>query len=150
MDGDLVIIPKEMQFHCLTIIKPLLEAAGNAKKVLVAPIPRYLLKPCCQDERHIPNMKEADYRSKMEDGLFESRKYLKDFTFRLGIRNISVLGPLKDLKKLGDSVWADPVHMSKAGYTCLADQVGITLDEMAMRKDISGAGRGKKRGRESN
>ena len=148
VDGDLILIPREMQFHCLSTIKPLLEAARDAKKVLVTPIPRYVLKPCCQDDRHIPNIKEEDYRRKMEDGLFECRKNLRDFTFRLGIRNVAVLGALKELRKLGDEVWADPVHMSKAGYSCLSGLVETVLKDMGDKHE-AGVSRGKKRGRET-
>lgn len=143
VDGDLVMAPKEMQFHNLSTIRLLLEAAGNLRKVLVAPIPRYLLQPCCQDARHIANM-----RGTPEDSIFQSRRNVRDFVFRLGIRNIKVLGPLQDLRKLGDSMWASPVHMSKAGYRCLAGLIESSLVKMSMKQELPGVTRGKKRGRD--
>ena len=56
---------------------------------------------------------------------------LKDFVFRAGIRNIRVLGLLRDLRKLGDQIWEDdPIHMREEGYNCLAGLVVTALAEL--------------------
>ena len=42
-------------------VRPILEAAGEAVKVCLLPIPRYVKSSCCGDERHIINLQETDY-----------------------------------------------------------------------------------------
>ena len=42
-------------------VRPVLEAAGEAVKVCLLPIPRYVKRPCCKDDGHITNFMEADF-----------------------------------------------------------------------------------------
>ena len=126
-----------------------MEAGGNLRKILIPPVPRYLLHPCCNDPDHVSNIRDADYRKQMEDGLFECRKHLRDFSFRQGLRNIHILSPIPELRRLGDSVWENPVHMSPEGFACMAGMVDSVLSAMETKLSYSLVNRGLKRGGDS-
>ena len=138
VDGDLAFAPKELQFTIFGDAKPLLEAANGRSVVLVSPIPRYLLKSCCLDSSHAGNIREADYRSGLESAVIESRKFLKDFCFRHGLRNVRVVGPWPALQALGDSLWLDPVHMKEQGYITVAGLVHDAPGELVAKPEHGG------------
>ena len=138
VDGDLAFAPKELQFTIFGDAKPLLEAASGRRAVLISPIPRYLLKSCCLDASHAGNSRDADYRSGLESAVIESRKFLKDFCFRHGLRNVRVVGPWPALRALGESLWLDPVHMKEHGYITVAGLVRDAAVELAAKQEPGG------------
>ena len=71
----------------------------------MTPIPGYFAGKCCEDPDHISNYGEEDYVRVLEDGLFESRKLTQDFTFRLQIWVLQIVGAVKKLRQLGDRLW---------------------------------------------
>ena len=121
VDGELVFAPKELQYSVFCDAKPLLEAAASRRKIIITSIPRYLLRGCCSDPEHVGNIKEPDYKSNLESAVTESRKLIKDFCFRQGIRNVRVVGPWPTLRAEGDSIWADTIHLTSQGYRLVAD-----------------------------
>ena len=44
------------------MIKPILEAAGLRPIIIISPLPRFLLRGCCNSTSHIPNLSSPDYR----------------------------------------------------------------------------------------
>ena len=87
--------------------------AGNIMKILICPLPRYLKDRCCDNERHVSNLDDDNYGDLLEDAVLASRKNMKDFAFRQGIRNIRVLGPWSSLRKLSNNIWEDEqVHVN--------------------------------------
>ena len=124
VEGESTLAPKDFQYGVFQMIKPLIEAVGNRRVILISPIPRYLLRACCNDEGHIPNIRSPDYRRFLEDSIFDCRKHLKDFSFRLGLRRVKILGPWNSIRRLGDGIWSsDPVHPSPEAYDCIAGAV---------------------------
>ena len=61
-----------------TDIKPILEIAGDSRKVILTPIPIYLHQPCCQDQEPV-----------------------KDFSFRVGPKGASARWGPDKLSNLG-------------------------------------------------
>ena len=144
MHGELVLGPKEMQFATFTDMKNIFEAAGTRPKIIVSPVPRFLSKPCCDSVDHMPNFREEDFRTKMLEAVQECRRNLKDFGFRLGLRNFRVVSPWSCVQHIGDGLWADDgVHLKEEGYRATAAQLVLVNSEMAGRSDQSN-----KRGRE--
>ena len=97
------------------MIKPLIDAAGERNIVIISPIPRYLLRACCcNDDSHIPNIRLPDYRTFLEDAIFDCRKNLTGFCLQAGYAyNVKILDPWNAIRRLGDRIWAaDPVHPS--------------------------------------
>jgi hypothetical protein len=45
---------------------PLLRAAGEKEKIILSPLPRYIL-PCCQNEKHITNRKDPEFKETIVD-----------------------------------------------------------------------------------
>ena len=147
VDGDLVFAPKELQYSVFCDAKPLFEAASSWRKVIISPISRYLLQGCCTDPDHVGNRCDPDYKACLESAVVESRKLLKDFCFRQGIRIVRVVGPWPSLRTVGDSIWADQVHLSPQGYAMMSDMaVGAAAD--LLEKPEPASGRGQKRGRD--
>ena len=139
--------PKELQYSVFCDAKPLFEAASSWRKVIISPIPRYLLRGCCTDPDHVGNLRDPDYKASLESAVVESRKLLKDFCFRQGIRIVRVVSPWPSLRTVGDSIWADQVHLSPQGYTMMADTaVGAAAN--LLEKPEPASGRGQKRGRD--
>ena len=138
VDGDLVFAPKELQHAVFCDAKPLLEAAGNRRRIIVSPIPRYLLLGCCEDPAHVGNLSNKDYRAGLEAAVFECRKNIKDFCFTQGIRNVRVVGPWPALKALGDEIWMDQVHLTPQGYSVVANLVMEAVADLGTRLDTGG------------
>ena len=104
------------------MIKPLNDAVVNRNVVIISPIPRFLMRACSDNDNHIPNIRSPDYRRFLEDAIFDCRKNLKDFAFRLGMRRVKILGPWNAIRRLGDGIWVgDPVHPSADAYDCIAE-----------------------------
>ena len=104
-----------------------LEAQGwsSAKR-----LPRYLKDRCCDNERHVSNLDDDNYGDLLEDAVLASRKNMKDFAFRQGLRNIRVLGPWSSLRKLGNNMWEiDQVHVNKEGFDAIAELVSTCASE---------------------
>ena len=77
----------------------------------------------------------------------ESRKLIKDFCFRQGIRIVRVVGPWPSLRTVGNSIWADQVHLYRQGYAMMADMaVGAAAD--LLEKPEPASGRGQKQSRD--
>ena len=96
---------------------------------------------CCDNKMHVPNLEDDNYGANLEDVVLESRRNLKDFAFRHGLRNIRVLGPWSSLRKLGISVWEeDQVHMSRAGFDALPELV-VTCAREAEGMEAGGSNR---------
>ena len=92
--------------------------------IVMSPLPRYLHTRCCEEEDHISNLDDVDYKSNLEEAVLSCRRNLKDFAFRQGVRSVRTMFPWSQLKKIEDDLWpSDPVHMCDRGYTALADLV---------------------------
>jgi hypothetical protein len=93
---------------------PLLRAGGNNEKIILSPLPRYIL-PCCGDESHVSNRKENSFKVSMSEGLGEIRRSLKDLVFGKKIRNFKVLDPVL-LLTVTTAMWvAGPVRGGNCG-----------------------------------
>ena len=124
VDGDSVLVPKELQYNTFQLILPIFEAVGDRKMIIVTPIPRYLLQRCCSDPEYVPNLASEDYRKLLEDAVFDCRKNFKDFAFSKGLRNVKVLGPWNAIRRLRDSAWAtDPIHPEPVAYNCITGSI---------------------------
>jgi hypothetical protein len=100
---------------------PLLRAAGEKEKIILSPLPRYML-PCCQSEEHITNRKSTDFKESIVDSLREFRQSLKDLVFGKKLRSFKILDPIQlmygdegDAQRRG--FWkSDPIHPTSEGY----------------------------------
>ena len=65
---------------------PLLEAAGGQAKAILAPFPRYITGPCCNDPSHTTNVLLNTYQEGLKKDLGEVAKFIRDVLNNNGIR----------------------------------------------------------------
>jgi hypothetical protein len=123
--GELQVEVKDTQRDNFMEIKPLLDLAGKRNAIMVAPMPRYLIKSCCDNKRHLTNHRDSNYKSTMLSALAEAKQNLKDFLFHIGKRNFRVMDPNIIISSMpGEEVWGpDPVHPLPLVYAKMADTV---------------------------
>jgi hypothetical protein len=94
-------VPGELIFANHSVIKTLvnnsvnlLRAAGENEKIILSPIPRYLL-PCCDDEQHLVNISDKNlYFAKMGEAIGSKKESFRDLTFSKKLRSFKVLSLL--------------------------------------------------------
>ena len=59
--GGLEIAPEGVLKRRFSAVRPILKAAGDAMKVCLLPIQRYVKSSCCGDAKHIINLMEDDF-----------------------------------------------------------------------------------------
>jgi hypothetical protein len=105
---------------------PLRRSAGETEKIIISPLPRYII-PCCGDADHITNRNEEDFKLSIVDGLGEVRRSLQDLIFGKKLKNFKILDPLSlmygnggdESRKKGCWNPLDPIHPSASGYDAL-------------------------------
>jgi hypothetical protein len=126
-------VPGELGFADHNVLKTLvnnsinlLRAAGENEKIILSPLPRYLI-PCCEDDQHLINMQDRNmYFRKMGEAIGSMKESLRDLIFGKKLRSFKVLSPLvilmdgdgdvpsaDKLKQLWDK---DPVHLVQQEY----------------------------------
>jgi hypothetical protein len=120
--GDLILSSKTAQHALFKSLKPLIDQGRNKNCILVAPLPRYINKGCCDAADHITNRSDTDFGKRLLTDLREAANNLKDFLFTAGMRQVKILDPQVSWRDSDDSeVWGeDPVHPTAAGYEMLA------------------------------
>ena len=139
VDGDSVLAAKDVQFQIFKQLIPVLEAVAGTRLILLAPIPRYLHDSCCEDDEHVPNLREANYKEELEAAVYGCKNNLRDFEFRSGLRGVRVLSTWQLIKKMPD-LWADPVHLTEAGYNTIAAELVKVSSELALKRTASDIG----------
>ena len=130
--GDLVIAPKEMFLHSLQTSLLLFQAAGNRRKLMLSPLPRYLSASCCGLTGHVQNRDDTDFVEKVTEDLTTLKRQIKDFCHISHLRattclNTAVLminpevgcGLMVEDRERLLSLWGpDPVHPRRKGTIC--------------------------------
>jgi hypothetical protein len=55
VDGDLVLLPKDLQYSLFKQIDADLSSVKHHKIIFMAPLPRYYAEGCCEDAEHVGN-----------------------------------------------------------------------------------------------
>jgi hypothetical protein len=111
---------------------PVLRAVGDAEKIILSPLPRYI-KKCCKDKKHLTNRTEPEFATTMGEALSDMRDSLKDLIFGKKIRSFKVLSTMLLITGRDDTdaaaakvraLWRDDaVHMTEDGYAALASAI---------------------------
>jgi hypothetical protein len=125
MKGELRVERREGQYENYLALKPLLDLVDKRRGLVVAPMLRYWIKPCCEDRGHVTNIQDQHYQENMSRSLKEASQNLKDFLFHDGKRHFKVVYPSVDLRSLStDEVWgSDPIHPLAGVYGKIAEAV---------------------------
>ncbi len=129
--GNLELLDGEQLKQTTAKLLPLLRAGGNHKKLIVAPMHRYIAAPCCDDPSHIMNFNKPAYAMDMAAGLATIRDQLRSMAHNKKISNYRVASVEKLLGWEEDhdadmlkALWGrDPVHLSPAGYLKAAKKI---------------------------
>ena len=103
---------------------PLLEAAGGQAKAILAPFPRYITGPCCNDPTHTTNVLLNSYKDGLKKDLGEVAKFIQDVLNNNGIRRHRVLNMATTLLEVPVEVaWADTVTAKPTAYKTILDSI---------------------------
>jgi hypothetical protein len=122
--GDLKTATKEQVVHIMKVARPLFEVLPTVTKVLILPIPRYCYPElkCCADRDHITNSGPA-LEAEVKSGLNIVKKTVRSVLFKEKLKNIKLIDPYSSVSGLCLNSYADPVHLTQAGYECIANTV---------------------------
>ena len=126
VDGDLMLAPKELLRDIINTCTPVLKAAGETKKIIVTPLPRYTAHGCCGDADHAPNRNSAGFKEKLLTDLDSMRRDIKDLCFNANLRNFRVINLGRVVEERSENWGSDPVHMLPDCYSKLA---GLLMEE---------------------
>ena len=136
VEGALKMADRETFMQIVYSSVPLLRAGGEGVKIVVAPMPRYITGPCCNNRGHVTNFGDKKYGKIMGDKLADIGDWVKEFVYGKRITNFQVFSPTTLILGTDDSkdemraTWGrDPVHMTKHGYGKEARALLETLEK---------------------
>ena len=119
----------------ITLLEPILTLVSKCSKIIIPPLPRYIVAGCCLNPDHCTNRANASYNESILKELTRIRNFLKTELAKLGVTNYwvldwaVVLGEPKPTT-LASQVAAlslvsatDGVHFKREGYNNLADAI---------------------------
>ena len=109
---------------------PVIRVGGKLKKVLLSPLPRFIMGRCCPDTGHLKNFGTKEYVRAMGNTLAEIDDWIRDLAFSKRILNFSLRK-----KELAQWWGNDPVHMTEAGYAKLARNLTVRIDKMREQEE---------------
>jgi hypothetical protein len=124
VEGRLTFVDRTGFRELFTATLPLLRAGKDCVKILLSPLMRYALEPCCADNTHMTNRSDSNFGSNLGQALSNIGEWLQDLAFTRRIRNFAVMCPTQVMQQAeGErrgSFWTEgPVHMNGEGYRFL-------------------------------
>jgi hypothetical protein len=112
IEGEVQVASRETQLEHFYTLRPLLDAVGKKKTLLVAPLPRYITSGCCTDRRHTINRLDPYYRENMNMQLESLKWNLKDHVYNLNLKKHQGDGPYAGSARTRPhgSMGAEPHH----------------------------------------
>jgi hypothetical protein len=135
IEGSLVVADKTTVKDLVQQLIPLLKLLGNSRKILLTPLARYWVAPCCSSSDHHVNYSTPSYLSSLGDAVHALRDNIRDCLYTRRISNFRVLCPNRMIgvgqrKQVPSdeeaakaaALWGNnPVHPTVAAYRCMAD-----------------------------
>jgi hypothetical protein len=125
---------------------PLLRAGVNKRKIILAPLMRYVLEGCCENPAHCIN-RNSDYMTILGEGVAIICEWLDDQSYLKQIHNFCVLTPMKLLdtgaldrakaKRVMQFWTGGPVHMTVTGYEQLAQNLVEAIPQLTFTRSYS-------------
>jgi hypothetical protein len=118
-------------------LTPLLKELGGTKKIILTPLARYWVGPCCNDLTHHTNYRTPGYLPTLGDAVHALRDNIRDSLYTRHTPNFRVLCPNR-MVGVGQrsqvpsdeeaartaALWgANPVHPSAADYRCMPEHL---------------------------
>jgi hypothetical protein len=135
IEGSLVVADKATVKELVQQLVPLLKLLGNSRKILLTPLARYWVAPCCANVEHHTNYNTRSYLSALGDAVHVLRDHIRDCLFTRRIPNFRILCPNRMIgvgqrrqvpsdeeAAKAAALWGNnPVHPTAAAYRCMAD-----------------------------
>ncbi len=129
--GTLQVADKDAVKEMVSLLAPLFKALGHLRKLILTPLARYWLKPCCENPDHHTNYSSSSYLPCLGANVFRLREFIWDSLFTKRTSNFRVicpnrmlgLGPMLDDEKATEisELWGrDAVHPLPAAYEAMA------------------------------
>jgi hypothetical protein len=95
VDGILTVADKPTVKELTNLLAPLLKALGASKKLVLTPMARYWVSPCCDDTSHLTNYRNPGFLPRLGDSVAALRDHIRDALFTRRVANFRVLCPNK-------------------------------------------------------
>jgi hypothetical protein len=136
--GKMQAAPRTLFEKVMGEAKPIFDAAGGSKIVLVLPFPRYISGKCCHDPEHLTNWGQESQSAEIYRAIDSAEMAIAAYSTETTFSTLSVINTFNgsdlDLAEVTTSdglpIWreADPVHLSQTAYNELAAAVGEQHD----------------------
>jgi hypothetical protein len=146
MLGPVVACNEDTFRKIIKSLAPVLLSAQSIKKILIPPLPRYLITPCCNTATHCTNILRDGYMEKALSGLTKLRGLIKKECIGMGVLNFWVMDGVGALlgtppgechgstneiiPELRGKLASDGVHIDPAGNRNLAKNISETMEKM--------------------
>ena len=151
--GEVTTIDDSMVGRLVTIVSGILKTIGDAPKVIVPPLPRHFITPCCNHRAHCTNRSGKDYGVGLLGGLTAVRKAMKVALDKCGTQNFWLLdgigaisghmpgsigrpGNQEILESLATAFGRDGIHLSGSGLQNISRAI-IASIKLLCKKDTA-------------
>ena len=120
--GELKVATTEQSRQLAKLLTPLVKVFPNATKILVTPLPRYTVVPCCEEESHLVG-RGKEMAARIRADLATMKRALRTAFFSEKAGPVSWLDPA-DIPGTEDAkTYTDSVHLRESWYASLADRI---------------------------
>ncbi len=147
IEGSLAVADKTVIKDLVAQASPLLKALGSSRKIVLTPLARYWVAPCCPEPNHTVNYHTAGFLPRLGDAIAGLRDAIRDSFFVKKVQNFRVLCPNRmigvrqrrqepsdDEAAKAAALWGpDPVHPTSAAYRVMANSIVADLNESGAR-----------------
>jgi hypothetical protein len=142
--GSLQIADKGAVKEMVGLLAPLFKVIGQLRKLILTPLARYWLKPCCENPENHTNYSASTYLPALGSNVFRLREHIRDALFTCRTRNFRVicpnrmlgLGPMLDDDKANEisELWGRvAVHPLQAAYETMATVMDNDISDEGAR-----------------
>jgi hypothetical protein len=143
IDGKLCVAGRDTVKELFCAVLPIIKAGGDCRKIILSPLSRYWVAPCCCGSGHHVNYNDPGYLPGLGDSVYRIRDHLRDLAHLKRIRKYRVFCPnrligmgergddpsIEELRVVADRWGTDPVHPAADTYRVMAEK----LEEEMMR-----------------
>ncbi len=143
VDGTLTGADKPTVKELASTLAPLLKALGGSKKLVLTPMARYWVTPCCGDSGHLTNYRNPGFLPRLGESVAALRDHIRNAFFTRRISNFRVLCPNRMFgmglrrQEISDeeasrtaALWGpDPVHPTQAAYRLIAEAIEVDVQD---------------------
>jgi hypothetical protein len=135
IDGKLCVAGRDTVKELFSAVLPIIKAGGECRKIILSPLSRYWVAPCCYGSGHHVNYNDPGYLRSLGDSVYRIRDHLRDLAHLKRIRKYRVFCPnrligmgergddpsIEELRVVANRWGADPVHPAADTYRVMAE-----------------------------